>query len=119
MRILGKMGQMYNMIVQLVFNVTWLLLEAWFELKIKYLLKIWSIKWDVLNRLKQINFFSSKNVNNLDVKIVNILEKIKKLDITIEKMLTIKLINSLYSFFKTYLTMLSQKDKNDNKLPNL
>lgn len=34
-------------------------------------------------------------------------------------MITIKLMNDLGSLFKTYLTMLSQKARNDNKLPNL
>ena len=36
-----------------------------------------------------------------------------------EEIITIKLINSLGSLFDTYLTMLSQKARDDNKLPNL
>lgn len=53
------------------------------------------------------------------MKIVKILKEIKELDITIEKIVTIKLINGLYSLFETYLTMLSQKTRYNNKLPNL
>ena len=34
-------------------------------------------------------------------------------------MLTIKLMTGLGSSFETYLTMLSYKARNDNKLPNL
>ncbi len=36
-----------------------------------------------------------------------------------EEMVTIKLINGLGSSFETYLTMLSQKARDDNKLPDL
>lgn len=53
------------------------------------------------------------------MKIVKILEEIKKLDIIIEKIVTIKLINGLDSFSEIYLTMLSQKARYNNKLPNL
>lgn len=41
------------------------------------------------------------------MKIVNILKEIKELDITMEKIVTIKLINKLGSLFEIYLTMLS------------
>ena len=53
------------------------------------------------------------------MKIVKILEKIKELDITMEEMVNIKLMNGLGSLFETYLTMLSQKARDENKLPNL
>lgn len=53
------------------------------------------------------------------MKIVKILEEIKKLDITIEKMVTIKLINGLANLFDTNLIMLSQKARDNNKLPDL
>ena len=36
-----------------------------------------------------------------------------------EDMVTIKLMNGLGSSFKTYLTILSQKARDDNKLPDL
>lgn len=51
--------------------------------------------------------------------IVKILKEIKKLDINIREMVTIKLMNGLGSSFKTYLIMLSQKAKDKNKLLNL
>lgn len=82
-------------------------MQTWFKLKIKYFSKRWLTKYNIFNRLKQINYFSSKDINNLDVKIVKILEKIKKLDITIKKMVTIKLMNNLSSLFEIYLTLLS------------
>lgn len=53
------------------------------------------------------------------MKIVKILEKFKKLDITIKEMITIKPMNDLGSLFETYLIILSQKARNDNKLPDL
>ena len=53
------------------------------------------------------------------MKVVKILEEIKELDITMEEMVTIKLMNGLGSSFETYLTMLSQKARDDNKLPDL
>ena len=77
------------------------------------------MKWDVLNRLEKTNYSSSKDINNLGVKIVKILEEIKELDISMEEMVTIKLMNGLGSSFETYLTMLSQKARDDNKLPDL
>ena len=118
-RALGKMGRMCNKTVQLGFDATWLSSKAWSELKTKYSSKGWSTKWDVLNRLEQTNYSSSKDINNLGVKIVKILEEIKELDISMEEMVTIKLMNGLGSSFETYLTMLSQKARDDNKLPDL
>ena len=110
---------MCNKTVQLGFNATWLSSEAWSELKTKYSSKGWPTKWDVLNRLEQTNYSSSKDINNLGVKIVKILKEIKELDITMEEMVTTKLMNGLGSSFDTYLTMLSQKARDDNKLPDL
>ena len=99
--------------------MTWLLLKAWSELKTNYSSKGWLTKWDVLNRLEQTSYFLSKDINSLGVKIIKILEEIKELNIIMEEMITIKLISGLGSLFKTYLTMLSQKTRNDNKLSNL
>ena len=79
--------------------MTWLSSKVWSELKTKYLSKKWSTKWDVLNRLKQTSYSSSKDINSLGVKIVKILEEIKELDITMEEMITIKLMNDLDSIF--------------------
>ena len=118
-RALGKMSRMCNETVQFGFDATWLSLEAWSELKSKYSSKGWSTKWDVLNRREQTSYSSSKDINNLGVKIVKILEEIKELDITIEEMATIKLMNGLGGSFEIYLAMLSQKVSEDNKLPNL
>ena len=53
------------------------------------------------------------------MKIVKILEEIKELDINMEEMVTIKLMNDLGGSFETYLTMLSQKARDENKLPDL
>ncbi len=76
------------------------------------------MKWDVLNRLEKTNYSSSKDINNLGVKIIKIVEEINELDISIEKIVTIKLMNRLGGSFETYLTMLSQKARDDNKLPD-
>lgn len=92
--------------------------KTWSDLKTKYLSKKWSTKWNVLNRLKQTNYFLSKDINSFDVKIVKILDKIKELDINIAKMVTIKPINGWGSLFEIYLTIFSQKPKDKNKLPN-
>ena len=53
------------------------------------------------------------------MKIVKILEEIKELDITMEEIVTIKLMNALGSLFEAYLTMLTQKARDENKLPDL
>lgn len=53
------------------------------------------------------------------MKIVKILKEIKELDISIEEIVTIKLMNSLSNLFKIYLTKLSQKIRDNNKLLNL
>lgn len=55
-------------------------------------------------------------MNSLAIKIVKILEEIKELDIYIKEMVIIKLMNGLDSLFKTYLIILSQKAKDNNKL---
>ena len=59
-RALGKMGRMCSKTVQLGFDATWLSSKAWSELKTKYSSKGWSTKWDVLNRLEQTSYSSSK-----------------------------------------------------------
>ena len=53
------------------------------------------------------------------MKIIKILEEIKELDITMEEMVTIKLMNGLGSLFEIYLIILNQKIRDNNKLPNL
>lgn len=53
------------------------------------------------------------------MKIVKIQKEIKELNISIEEIVTIKLMNVLDSLFKTYLIILNQKAGDDNKLPNL
>lgn len=53
------------------------------------------------------------------MKIVKILEEIKELDMIMEKMITIKLMNSLNSLFKIYPIILSQKVRDNNKLLDL
>lgn len=117
--ILGKMSQIYNKMIQLGFDATWLSLKTWSELKTKYLSNGQSTKWDIFNKLEQTNYFSSRNISNLGIRIVKILDKIKELDITMKEIITIKLINSFSSLFNTYFTILSQKTGNENKLSDL
>ena len=81
--------------------------------------KKWLTKWNVLNKLKQISYSLSKNIISLGVKIIKILEEIQELDIIIEKIVTIKLMNNLGSLFETYLIILSQKTRDNNKLLDL
>lgn len=85
-------------------------------MKTKYWSKKYPIKWHVF---KQINYFLGENINTPGMKIVKILKKIKKLDITIEKMVTIKLINNLSYLSKIYFIILSQNVRNNNKFFNL
>lgn len=94
-------------------------MQAQSKLKSNYWLKKQLRKQDIFNKLLQIDYFSSENINNLDVKIVKILEKIKAFDIIIKEMVTIKLMNSLSDLFKIYLIMLCQKAINKNKSSNL
>lgn len=81
--------------------------------------KKWSIKCDIFNGFKKTNYFSSNDNNNLGVKTVKMLEKIKEWNISIKKMVTIKLINGLSNSFEDYLIILNKKARNNNKLPNL
>lgn len=53
------------------------------------------------------------------MKIIKILEKIKKLNITMEKMVIIKLINCLSNLSKIHLIILYQKTRNENIFFNL
>ena len=53
------------------------------------------------------------------MKIVKIFKEIKELVITMEKMVTIKLMSGLGSLFETYLTILIQKARDDNKFSDL
>lgn len=94
----------------------WLSSNIWFKLKTKYWSKKYSIKWRIF---KQINYFLGKNINTPSMKVVKISKKIKKLDIIIEKIVTIKLIKNLSYLFKIYFIMLSQNIRNNNKFFNL
>lgn len=69
--------------------------------------------------LKQATDFSSKDIGKLDIRIDKILDKFKGLDITIEEIITIKLLNSFGRLFETYLTILIQKAKDKYKLPDI
>lgn len=73
----------------------------------------------MLNWFKQTSYSSSKYINSFGVKIIKIIEEIKELDITIEEMIAIKLINDLSSLFETFLTILNQKARDNNKLLDL
>lgn len=46
-----------------------------------------------MNKLKKISYVFSKNIFDLEVKIIKIKEEIKDLDITLDDYITIKLLN--------------------------
>ena len=69
-----------------------------------------------MNKFYAITLILSKNMQNYEIKIEKIEEKITQLNITLKEFLIIKTINELRSRYKSWVMLLSQESRKENKL---
>lgn len=115
----GKIGRMSMSMMQMQIDLDWTSAQTWKHFKEKCSPSGWSNKWAVMNRLEETSYASCKDIPELQVKINKIQEEIKDLEITLEDYITIKVLNGLGEKFETWVTLLSQKARDDSKLPSL
>ena len=101
---IAKIGKMCTDMVQKEFlsvktSSKWTPKDLWAHLKIRYTLQNRASKWNTLGKLYEIRHGDCKNVQEFMTKIRNIKFEIEDLEITMEKAITIQVLNSLDSFF--------------------
>ena len=81
--------------------------DEWFDKKIWEKLKTlcqsskWFNKWMIINKFYATSLILSKDMQNCEIKIEKIEEKIKPLNITMNKLLIIKIINEFKSRYES------------------
>ena len=118
-RAVGKLGKMCFKPIQLGFKDHWSAKEAWKFLKEQYTSVGWSSKWAVLNRLEEAHYETSNGIADLESSINVVLEDIEEQNITMKEYVTIKVINFLGPGFETYVIVLNEQARKENKLPDL
>ena len=93
--------------------------ELWTALKERYKAKGWGKKWAALNRLEQISYADSKSISSFGHKLQNSAKEIKELNITMDESLVIRALNSLGPAFETYVAIINEKARSEEKLPDL
>lgn len=115
----GRIGGMCEPTIQSLLNAKWDAKETWDFLKKRYSPTGWSHKWEVLNALEQIHYSDCKSASEYGDKFRTALKEVQDLSITMEESVTIKALNNLGSGFDTYLTIVNDKARKEDKLPDL
>jgi hypothetical protein len=116
----GKIGKMCTNNVQMEFfslKAEWTSRDLWEHLKKRYSPTGWSSKWAAFNSLEMLTYESS--IADLESKTLDILAELKSQDLTIEQVVTLKVLNVLESPFSTYLTVLMESARKEDKFPSL
>lgn len=93
--------------------------EMWDHLKANYTVDPRQYKWDILIRLENASYDSSKNMSDFLSTMRNLLEEINEASITMEDLVVFKAINSLGPSFENYVQYIIIKSRIDKKLPDL
>ena len=115
-RFSDKIKKMCVAIMQLQLEDEWSDKKIWKELKTLCQSSEWFNKWVIMNRLHAITLISSKDMQNYEIKIEKIEEEITQLNITMKEFLIIKTINELKSRYESWVMLLSQEARKENKL---
>ena len=115
----GKIKKMCVPVVQLQLEDEWSGKKIWEELKTLCQPSAWSNKWVIMDRLQAISLASSKDMQDYEVKTEKIEEEIQQLGITMNEFLVIKTINGLGPRYESWVMLLSQEARKENKLPTL
>lgn len=114
-----KIGKMCTTAVQQLIKDEWSAKKMWDELKLKYTADRCYSKWQILNRLEEGSYASSKDMQDFGLRMKILLEEVDNLNITIKEWVLIKIINSLGPTFETYVTVLNKKARTEKSLPDL
>ena len=115
----GKIEKMCTRAVQQQIKDEWSVKKMWDELKSKYIADGWNSKWQILNRLEEASYASSKNMQDFGLTMKIPLEEVDDLNIVMKEWVLVKIINSLGPTFETYVTVLNEKARTEKTLPDL
>ena len=126
-RVVGKIGKMCTDDVQQEFlsmrdlanGEIWNPKDLWEHLKTRYTLKNWSAKWSTFNRLEEINYEKCKTIEEYGSLVRDIKAEINDISLSVEQIVVLKLLNGLGSSFSTYLTILNEQARREDKFPAL
>ena len=126
-RVVGKIGKMCTDDVQQEFlsmrdlanGGIWDPKDLWEHLKTRYTLRNWSAKWSTFNRLEEINYEKCKSIEEYGSLVRDIKAEITDMALTVEHIVVLKLLNGLGSSFNTYLTILNEQARREDKFPAL
>ena len=126
-RVVGKIGKMCTDDVQQKFlsmkdlanGQLWDPKDLWTHLKERYTLKNWSAKWATFNRLEEIDYEKCKSIEEYGSLVRDIKAEITDIPLTVEQIVTLKLLNGLGTSFSTYLTILNEQARREDKFPGL
>ena len=117
----GKIGLMCQKTVQMTLKSESTADEMWRQLREDCTPKGWNNKWEVMSKLEQLHLTKVKSMDEFHVQIMKAKADIDELQISIDDYLVIKVLNSLDARYDTWVTLLSQKAREDEekKLPSL
>ena len=126
-RVVGKIGKMCTDDVQQEFlsmrdlanGAVWDPKDLWEHLKTRYTLKNWSAKWSTFNRLEEIKYEKCKSIEEYGSLVRNIKAEITDMALTVEQIVVLRLLNGLGNSFSTYLTILNEQARREDKFPAL
>ena len=93
----------------------WISLKLWNHLKNFYTFKNWSAKWEIFNRFQQIFYSQCKNITKYETKFQEIKSDVHNHILIMNEAITLQFLNDLEFSFKTYLTILNEKIRNDDR----
>ena len=126
-RVIGKIGKMCTDDVQQEFlsmrdltkGEVWKPKDLWDHLKARYTLKHWSAKWATFNRLEEIEYEKCKSIEEYGSLVRDIKSEIMDISLSVEQIIVLKLLNGLGTSFSTYLTILNEQARREEKFPAL
>lgn len=115
----GYLGRMCLGHIQQEFQAVktdWLAHELWEWLKKRYTLQNTASKWATITSVDELSYASCKNMAEYRSKYYALKASILEQKITIEDALKIRMLNNLGPAFKTYLTVVNDRMRTDEKL---
>ena len=126
-RVVGRIGKMctddeqqeFLSMRDLANGEIWNPKDLWEHLKTCYKLKNWSAKWSTFNGLEEINYEKCKTIEEYGSLVTDIKAEITDISLSVEQIVVLKLLNGLGSSFSTYLTILNEQARREDKFPVL
>ena len=115
----GYIGRMCLGHIQQAFQAVktdWLAHELWEWLKKRFTLQNTASKWATNTSIEELTYATCKNMADYRSKYYALKASIKEQSITIEDALKIRMLNNLGHAFKTYLTVVNDRMRKDEKL---